>query len=76
MVSAWRKTSDSIPQVDIKQSDTESKKEKSTSEIGNRNNSSWAYWQKERTVKTSKGCKRPALGILEKVHSKLVFDEK
>lgn len=43
VVNAWREISESIPWVDMKQSQTLSpRKKKNTTEVGNRNNSSWA----------------------------------
>lgn len=74
VASVWRKISESIPHIDTKQSDTESKKEKAlvSWEIGIIHSGP----RVEKTVKTSKWCKRPALGILEKMHSKWIFGEK
>lgn len=74
VASTGRKISEPIPHIDTKQSDTESKKEKAllSWEIGTIHSGPSG----KKRVKTSKWCKRPALGILEKVHSKRIFGEK
>lgn len=78
MVSAWRKTDEPISQVNMKQSQTPTPREKKNpTDLENRHSSSWAYWQKESKVacRLGKGA-RDHCWESEKVHSKHVPGEK
>lgn len=62
VASVWRKVFESILHVDIKQSDTGSKKEKAL--LSWETGTIYSGPSGRKRVKTSKWCKRPALGIL------------